>query len=1122
MRTSLWEVAEELSRRFTPQGGPPVNITLDLDPICNIIQNLHPGLLTFSLGNMPPRYHCFHSALACAYAHHMKKVLPVEFLPRGINLHDLSLYLPMIGLGSFPVYYFDPQARPPYSLYSGAPRIDNYCLLFIPQNVLLGVPAAHLTFAQLPASNHVSNNYVLFSNLPPFENDNCFWHAPCISTEFRTLQSIGRACLCAVSPCEHDQGFSRFVASFNTEVFYHSSFTHCLSIVTHTNRTTLTPTKIYDPLLPDVQQDYTPNTDRLTSDLPQVCIMYRGGRAVLSPYVRKTQLVPKVGLVVTSSISWILATCAMLRLPDYLHPPTQFDVFDHFVFNWKQKFLGSVRSYLPKFSFSSFSHKPIFRPESFVGKYVSVGTNYLADLKADLIHAYRVTYPKPKPDFLTFLRLPFTRFHPVNKNALRYSCFLYGSMGALTIFGLGAYVISRYRRQKLNFSPVPVTLPAANPHFDFTNSNLGNYIRVRSVGIGSDRAALRVIARRGMQELNYPDVPIQALDEWLETLSAPILAKVGKVPPGCLNCLTTKQVHRRLCKGCKLRLRYPFYWPQLTDNFVFVGIRPIVIVDPKAPLTPFANDVSIHYKGRHITSMGSALEVFHREKPPPRSYGHSNGPIIYFCEATVYPSVPATTLVAMAARMAVDPPYLPANPHVFQCAFDLLNSVMGFYASGLIPYTHQQIIQKLAPAKKKIYQSALTDIEEGIAPPISSILKFKAFSKLEKAIVTRFDHVDGFVDKPKRVPRLINSPKPHLNVYLAPFVSAFVSHIKTIFTPCSNLYYASGATPEQLDQHMRFSWAHSLKIIEDDVSFMDLSQSEQSLTQIARLVHSSFDNPPDYLLTLLLGQIHLKIKTKEISAYLGKHNASGIPPTTLNNGLGCIVVRVMALCYVIVQQELNPQTMHLYLAVLPSVIESVVMSAGGDDGYLTIRDELYPFSYDTVEFLDLYSRGFAMFGYDVGRAKIRVFGSHNWRLSTFLAMRPYYTESGYCMGPEVCRRLSTAYWKLDSNLHPFFWLNAVNNSFLINYSFVPILRDVALMVHRCIPHLTDEVLRDEFATWTQRTDKPAFHPRALEEMSIDYGFSRQDYDFFVDMLNKTDTPFVHINAPIFSYLFARQ
>jgi hypothetical protein len=413
--------------------------------------------------------------------------------------------------------------------------------------------------------------------------------------------------------------------------------------------------------------------------------------------------------------------------------------------------------------------------------------------------------------------------------------------------------------------------------------------------------------------------------------------------------------------------------------------------------------------------------------------------------------------------------------------------------------------------------------------------RFKAFAKVEKAVVSVPCILNSHVDKAKRVPRLINNPPAQLNVHLAPFTSAVASLVKSVFNHSSssltrNILYASGCTPPVINSFMQQAWDFSLKILEDDVSFMDLSQSLTSLTEISHFINGRFDNPPSYLLQLLLSQIQLNIKTTEIQAFLGCHNASGVPTTTLSNSIVCIFARLIALANVFINSPLTERTYSDYLLVLAAkVIPSIRMAVAGDDGYLCICDDAYPYSYDSSEFLDRYSAGFAHMGLDVGRSKIRTFGPHNWRLSTFLAMRPYYTTGGYCLGPELARRLSTAFWRINSSVHPVSWLRGNAKANLISGHHVPLWREINqwILNNTKGPYYVTSVQDsstevDRYSIFYDWVPTGEYDPRALTEFLVDYGISSQDYDHFLSVLDQVTDPFVSLDLPMFDLVLACQ
>jgi len=1069
------QLAHQLGMRFTTNtpGKPrcPLRVCPD-----RYVAPLSLPIVTYCLHPLPsPQYSCFHSAICLSFGL-LKSTPMINFLPHTLNLSNLPNLLLNIGAIGVPIYYYNGS----FQLYHGVARDDGFCLAFFPPGSITPGSNAHLTFANIPRNSNRPTPFSLFSSIPPLNTDAIFWHAPYYSSEYESLRVLGRACLCKFVPCAHDS--SLISASFSHAI----KTTHSLAIVgpptdfevTATRLLRMGESELYDHGCERVseEQDLTKTLFRSTDCMlvkrrmpsrpaffkPIVCAALT---YAFNYYVYMFKLPKSHTMQISLKQSYILKI--------YASSPMQ--LLDRFISDLVQKFLG-ICSHVVK---------------TFLAKHTFFGVQFrIVDTTQWLVPPRLVAHCAG----LILLSTLFVLLH--------------------WIFGMKKYT---------RHVPLPSPTTPFDPRFTFFKSDLGHYILDRMVGHQRNRDTMMTIARRGMQELGYPSISHAAVNEWLDTLYSPMYGVVYQ-KPGCLNCFCTTQVRRRVCSSCRKAIKYPFYYQPITDSFSYIGLRPIRSVDPLFDTTlSFDPTVSITFKGHIISNLNDVNTVYHMYKPSPRGFGHSCGPVIYFTEPSVFAPSPVMTLVACAMRMALPPPFLPYSLETMPLLFSLFKQVFPGFRRSLTPFKHQVILERLPAPKRIVYLSALRNIENGLVPSIKKLTTFKAFAKHEKAVHFTYDLCNGFQSKLKRVPRLINSPKPELNVLLSPWTSAYSKHLVAIFEPCSHIFYASGNTPQNVNKHMQASWDFSLNIIEDDVSFMDLSQCFSGLSCVATEIVSCFDSPPAHVFKLLVAQITLNIKTPEITANLGQHNASGVPTTTISNSLVCILSRVFALAFVILQIPLSSTSFQKYLEIFPLVIQSIMMSVSGDDGYMTIRDSIYPYRFNSPRFLELYSKGFSLCGLDVGASKIRTFDEINWRLGTFLAMRPYYTTSGYCLGPELARRLSTAFWKLDSSLHPITWLSSVAYSLSIAAPYVPILRDIVSMVLRVVPNLKQKIdLCDEFSIFHNWSVEADFHPQSVVEMAQDYQFPLELYYDFKTMCDRCQTPFVHLNHPIFSYIAKMQ
>lgn len=1162
---------------IAPPGQPYLPFRVGTDLLCDLTQ--FPSL-SFSL---PPIAHCVHSALLLAHFAVNSHVVPTSLMPRPrLNLHQFRDYIDQIGL-RVPIYYYEVNGQ--INIYHGVSRPDHFAFLFFPPlavaSILAHIPPArrpppgqaHIAFVIFSDSvkHFPSPWYILFSNTPPFQTDHVFWHAPALTDT--TL--FENSCTCTFSPCPHDAHLDAPVvdfvgnkpfslsldldASFETTptqlvvdrrrnfVDHHTPLLHfqlhdTWTVFRHTF--SFTPPARPSPAVFRGQPVWI--TQNTRSDLRYAPFSFALGYTVTSllgsafHHLRNTSIALKhvaQGLADVSQQGASLVeeinneVCSIvwnndLPLPDNLFLPE----------------VGTGVSYTTVEFCSGVSNLVVQ-----LGSYCLAAYSRFADECTRCV-AQLVTEVADHP--LTGLvsrtfTTPLTRtqrcvsfLSRCGQQVVDYMClarvgFVDWRVGLLAVgVGVGcAYLGLTYRHYP---STNNVSSALHNPNYSFWRTPLGRAIERKLVGHSdSNRAEIRLIARRTIQEMSYPSTyDVQCLDDWLATIAAPVAVTIPAIPAGlCFNCLNSRKVKRCICKQCKQALKFPFYHQPIAHTVQHVGFRPIHPVDPLPPSgSQLDADVEIRFMGRPVTDFDQLMFLYHRFKPPPRGYGHSCGFVFAGIEPTVYSPHPVTALVALCCRMGVSPPFLPMQG-AWTLGALLFRSLFPHFLTTLDPWSEEDVISHLPTAKARLMIETQRQYNQGLCPPRRKLIRFGCFSKMEKAVVEYTTILGDSMSKLKRVPRLINNPSPFLNFLEAPFSLPFSKHFGAHFSYESRILYAPGCKPWQINRFFQSAWAYSHKIIEDDVSFMDLSQSKDSLYFVMELILQCFPSMPRHVRDLFVSTVHLTIKTPEIAADLGYHNASGVPTTSISNSVVCLLARLIAIAHAILDVPFAATSLSRYIiCIQEQVLPNIYMAVSGDDGYLVVNDDSWPRKYDDPVFLDLYSAGFATMGLDVGRAKIRVFGDHNWRLSTFLAMRPYRVADGtYELGPELARRLMTAFWRIKTTVHPVAWLRGICQSMLTAFPFVPILTDIC---ERVMEITTGPAYHDVEAAPVDLSDPYSIvyswesmaqlNPVCIMEMAADYSFSQEDYMFFRNQLAQIHDPFVSFDCPLFHYILAQQ
>lgn len=1115
---------------------------------------------------------CFHSSIIVSKWMVTRRMQYAPDLSQTINLTKLKTILEHYGMRDLPVYYYT--TADDIQLYSGVPRSDDVCLMYYPPSVVSAIPGlvaatpaqAHITTALYKKASLASMEYALYSPIPPLPTDPVFWHAPHESVEYKVLNSMEppRACLCQHS-CPHEPSLNLLQVDFGHKREYTLSPIDGFSDMfvtkegnhSYLNLTQPHSTSIYRSVFTPEYWKFKPTARAWLVGRPGVHhSFFRGTRVFLVQNATsiRWRMFYFVAMFLTIFLFQLL--CYAWRMDWFGHynhvprvkpvsllfpmyRPSDFSLSEvlvqavHFVLNRNNEqwvFLYScclaIYSYIT--ALYAYYYDVIIPPQTlsealYEEVFLPIRDFYCPEIICrDVPPTFVESYTPSLRAFAT--PHPIVPYIPEIITRIIYAL-VWAFFSAFTTI---LYATTYRSRQLLSRTPVK---PLYNRVFSFWSTEFGAQLHLRLAGMShASRAEVRVMVRRLLAENGYPrEVCPAEIDSWLDTLEAPIATRIKALPLGaCYNCLGSFKVHQGLCKKCTVLLRYPFYFEPILSNFLHVGLRPIPSIDPRFPKMPvISSAVKIQFMGHAVTDMTTALALYHQFKGAPRGYGYSCGFVFQGITPTVFIPCPATALVALCARMGVDPPFTPEDG-----IWLLLEEMFYLVFPDLICKKTESkdirdIISGYPSTKRLTYQQALAVVENGNTP--RKLTQFGCFPKLEKAISETVSEGSVLIPKIKAVPRLINNPKPELNILEAPYTIAFSKLMGMFFGGDSNILWASGKTPDQINTWFQSAWEWSLCILEDDVSFMDLSQSGDSLHFVVRTILRHVVAVPQEVEDLLYGQIKLEVKTREIKASLGNHNASGVPTTTISNSLVCILSRLFALAYSLLQRPLSANSLTDYAdCIKNTVLPNIRMAVAGDDGYLIIGPR-FPLNHESDRFLDAYAKGFSLTGLDVGRSKIRCFNSGNWRLGTFLAMRPYYGTAGYEFGPEIARRLTGAFWRLSGRGHPGVWLKGVAVGLSHCSSHVPVIQPICQRVLSIVSGPSMDISSESHVDWTnpystfyQYQPRGQITERGIQEFCGDYDIPRHVYEEFLHQLELCDDVFVNISHPVLEAVFARQ
>ncbi len=616
------------------------------------------------------------------------------------------------------------------------------------------------------------------------------------------------------------------------------------------------------------------------------------------------------------------------------------------------------------------------------------------------------------------------------------------------VFGVGYFVTSKLRPgppsalSKLWLPPSLSCLPFSR--------ELQNRCAIGNMDRSTCRSILkRLMAQNGHFEVLNP----HEVEAWLDNVSSSVGETVvhsGIVGPPigvCLLCLNRRPCKRLRCALCRKTTEIPF---EVYDKPRYVGLVPLVMQHPKIPNAlrlPFRVSTYPHgpqqrirarYKGKLLTHMQEAIDLYEANLPALKAVGMLAGPMWLGVVIRCFPRSIETAIVAFAGRMAAQVPFDP-EPMFWDIMFDMASLVVEFVP--LEPWREVDVVSHQRTRDKRVkIQTCYEEMDQGVVVSESKLFTFGMFPKGEKHAPVSYG-VYGYEPKIKLLPRLINNPSPFLNALMAPYILPMAKWFASQWNCNQNLFYAGCSPPSDINLFLQSCIPILAFVIEDDVSMMDGSQtlaSQNFFQHIASRCYSGEDK--EKLLSLMVGCSKFTIKRDDFSVRLQGPNASGVPPTSLFNSMTTGFARLFALIYAVFSIRYDdPQVVPL----VPKVIAAIKMAVAGDDGLLVLPAQIAGQAVVIdAAFLDRYSVAFSWAGFDVGPSKIRVFSESNWRLSTFLAMRPYWSGDHYEYGVEIARRMKSMFWLYDKAHHPIAWARGVCVSLLAASKHVPVVRDI--------------------------------------------------------------------------------
>jgi hypothetical protein len=531
-----------------------------------------------------------------------------------------------------------------------------------------------------------------------------------------------------------------------------------------------------------------------------------------------------------------------------------------------------------------------------------------------------------------------------------------------------------------------------------------------------------------------------------------------------------------------------------------------------------------------LAHMLSVLMPMHPQQAVNR--GRLCGPCFMGFEPTCYERGDFMAAMAAGARLLVLPPchwFLDEEKGViydFVEEFKILTKLArALFPSLYMPlekWSRQAVLdhQRVA-AKRLALERSYAEIDDGWLLKPQDLMRVKPFVKAEKDIRKEFmKGTEILVDKAKGVPRCINPVHPHVLAHCAPYTYPMTKRLNTLFNSQEHIFYAAGATPDQINDFLNAAIETNRFVLEDDVSMADGSHSKGSFSFQHNILDEQWPNLESYIRDVFSEMVNGRLSVGRFRAFIQFVNLSEVPLTSWSNTVTFAFVRLVAFALVFCFAE---RLEDLTVKHLQDLLHLIYMAIAGDDGKTFLPPSINGVSIFDAGFLERYSNAWALFGFSVPSDKIRCFDDSNWRLSTFLAMRPVWSGARYEYGVEIARRLKPMFWQIDNNMHPIAWARGICISLLTCSRHVPVVRLVCdWYLKNTSGAAIDAEFTNPYSTFYGYKVQGDLTERAIDEFCQDYGVPKSVYQDFASLLDRTHDVLVNITHPLLVTVFEKE
>ncbi len=617
------------------------------------------------------------------------------------------------------------------------------------------------------------------------------------------------------------------------------------------------------------------------------------------------------------------------------------------------------------------------------------------------------------------------------------------------------------------------------------------------------------VFRRAMNETKWAvSVTPEEFETWLDTVvNSPGLTV--SIPPNktgyCINCRIKQRTYRQECKKCQKDRRTFAPEPMLHEPLVTyvgrMGLWSRYFTPPKIVLK---EDVQLK-RGKKKLTLQQLLNELSKMEITVSCRGWNSGPIIDSNIPQCFPRGVPVAVIAFLIRLGTKRLH-EAQERPWRLWYKYIKQKV----TPLEPESRSKFLEHFHGEKKTKMIQAFRSIDDGYAvniDPLEPICQCSGFQKAEKSYSYKLCDACSFIMKEEEKPRFICCPAPEFLAEIGPYTHAQLKWLSATFTSTSHLFYAGCATPDEMNEWLNWT-LHELPepvTITDDITAIDSNHSTVGMAYHGKLRKLQFPHLKQRVELLFEAERTIRVRVGPYTFTVIDINGSGVSDTSYKNSAPCLILRVLAILYALI--DMDGMTDEEILQHLQALIKLVYTSAAGDDGITRMPRVLFGVDTMTPTFKERYQAFWAEAGFSV---KVQFFPEHRWRMATYLAMRPVWGGTDYQWAPEPARRMKSMFWQIDNAMHPTAWARGVATQVLQQGRHCPVLSDICEWF---LARTTGPIGPGEskpYSPWDGYITSGVRNMRAEMEFLADYHIDPSELHMMRRILSQTESVYVNL------------